>query len=132
MVEGMSVDSKALDEHCYGCALGKQSRYPFPKNSSKKTTDVLELVHSDVCGPMNIASVGGSLYFLTFKDDYSNFTWVYMLKKKSEVLEKCLEFVALAENFTGKSLKRIRTDNGGEILVKNLLNIVSNVVLSNN
>ena len=114
MVEGMSVDSKSLDEHCEGCALGKQSRYPFPKNSPKKTNDVLELVHSDVCGPMNIASVGGSLYFLTFKDDYSNFTWVYMLKKKSEVLEKFLEFLALAENFTGKRLKRIRTDNGGE------------------
>ena len=110
----MSINSKALDEHCEGCALGKQSRYPFPKNSPKKTNDVLELVHSDVCGPMNIASVGGSLYFLTFKDDYSNFTWVYMLKKKSEVLEKFLEFLALAENFTGKRLKRIRTDNGGE------------------
>ena len=45
-MEGISVGSKVVDEHCEGCALGKQTRYPFPKNGSNKTKEVLELVHS--------------------------------------------------------------------------------------
>ena len=114
MVEGISIDAKALEEPCEGCALGKQARYPFPKKSESKTKELLELIHSDVCGPMNIASVGGSLYFVSFTDDYSGYTKVYMLRHKSEVFEKFSEYVALAENFTQKKVKRIRSDNGGE------------------
>lgn len=48
---------------CEGCALGKHRRLPFPR-SDKKASKVLELVHSDICGPMSIESFGGSLYFL--------------------------------------------------------------------
>ena len=110
----MSVGSKFVDEHCEGCALGKHTRYPFPKNGSNKTKEVLELVHSDVCGPMNKVSVGGSVYYVTFVDDYRKFTWLYMMKKKNEVLSKFREFMALVENITGKQLKKIRKDNGGE------------------
>ena len=114
LVDGMEVDSKHVEEVCEGCALGKATRYPFPKVSSKKTTDVLELVHSDVCGPLNIPSVGGSIYFVSFIDDYSNYVWVHMLKRKSEVLEKFVEFVAMAENHSGRTLKKVRSDNAGE------------------
>ena len=72
MVNGMSLDPKEKDnEHCEGCALGKQTRFSFPKKSSSTTKEALELVHSDVCGPMNVPSVGGSVYFVTFIDDYS-------------------------------------------------------------
>ena len=108
MVEGMpDVVLKPVDADCEGCALGKQTRYPFPKNpSGKRTTEVLELVHSDVCGPMSVPSVGGSSYYVTFIDDFTNFVWVYPLKKKSEVFQKFTEFLALAENLTGCRLKR--------------------------
>ena len=57
MVEGMKIDDKVIQESCEGRALGKQTRYPFPKSSEKKT-EVLELVHSDICGLMNTLSVG--------------------------------------------------------------------------
>ena len=114
MVEGMKIDAKALVEPCEGCILGKQARNPFPKKSETKTKDLLELIHSDVCGPMNVASVGGSLYYVSFTDDYSGFTKVFMLKHKSEVFDRFSEYIAYAENFTGKKLKKIRSDNGGE------------------
>ena len=114
LVDGIEIDSKHVEEVCEGCAVGKAVRSPFPKIGSKKSTDLLNLVHTDVCGPLNIASVGGSVYFVTFIDDFSNYVWVYMLKKKSEVLEKFIEFVAMAENFSGKRLKKLRNDNRGE------------------
>ena len=62
-----STDKKAI---CESCVMGKQHRLPYPKSSSTGTTDVLELVHSDVCGPMNTPPVGGSMYFVTFIDDF--------------------------------------------------------------
>ena len=115
LVEGMKmVKLKQLDNNCEGCAVGKATRQPFPKSSSKKSSAVLDLIHSDVCGPLNIPSVGGSIYFVTFIDDYSNFVYVYLLKRKSEVFEKFVEYLAMAENFTGKRLKKFRSDNGGE------------------
>ena len=117
LVEGMSISdakSTSLPENCDGCILGKQSRSPFPKSSQSKTTSVLELVHSDVCGPMSVASVGGSFYFVSFIDDYSRYAWVYIIKKKGEAIEKFKQFIALSENVTGKRIKRFRSDNGGE------------------
>ena len=63
---------------------------------------------------MNIDSVAGSRYFVTFIDDYSRYTTVYMIKHKSQVIEKFKEFVLFAEKLTGKSVKRLKTDNGGE------------------
>ena len=117
LVEGMSIigpKSASVPENCDGCVLGKQSRSPFPKSSDSKTTSVLELVHSDVCGPMSVASVGGSFYFITFVDDYSRYVWVYIIRKKGQAIDKFKEFIALSENTTGKRIKRFRSDNGGE------------------
>ena len=119
MVEGMSiVDSDPSNAKCEGCLLGKQCRNPFPKKSSSKTTEVLELIHSDVCGPMSVPSLGGSTYFVSFIDDFSRHCWVYVIKRKSEAFDKFKEFKALTENQTGKRVKRIRDDNGGEYFSK--------------
>ena len=116
MVEGLTISkSKVPDgEVCEGCVLGKQTRNPFPKKSSSKSNEVLERIHTDVCGPISVSSIGGSLYFITFIDDYSNHLWVYTMKKKSEALDKFIEFSAVNENLMGKNIKRIRSDNGGE------------------
>ena len=72
------------------------------------------LVHSDVCGKLNEKSLGGAEYFLTFIDDKSRYVWVYFLQHKSQVFEKFCEWKAMVEKATGKKLKAIRTDNGGE------------------
>ena len=58
--------------------------------------------------------MNGSRYFLTFIDDLSRFTWVYFLKKKSEVFEKFKDFKASVETATGRNIKALRSNNGGE------------------
>ena len=62
----------------------------------------LEIVHSDLCGPMQTPSLASSHYMLTFIDDYTRKTWVYFLKYKSEVFEKFCHFKALVEKQSGK------------------------------
>ena len=64
---------------CEHCLYGKQTQPPHKKGSSRKI-EPLQLVHSDVCGPMPTASMGGSLYFVTFIDDFSRKVWVYPLR----------------------------------------------------
>ena len=101
--------------------MGKEKRMTFPKKSLHESTEVLELVHTDVCGPMNVPSVGGSRYFVSFVDDFSRIVYVYMLKYKSDVLEKFREYVPMAEKLTGKPIKSIRSDNGGEYISKEII-----------
>uniref|UniRef100_H3H9V7 Integrase catalytic domain-containing protein n=1 Tax=Phytophthora ramorum TaxID=164328 RepID=H3H9V7_PHYRM len=84
------------------------------KSSPNRAKQVLEVVHSDVCGPMQTPTFGGKRYFVTFIDDKSHFCVVYLLRNKSEVAAKFAEFVAFAETQTGKRVKTLRSDNGGE------------------
>jgi len=67
-----------------------------------------------VFGPVPVPSLGKSLYYVSFIDDFSRRTWVYFLRHKSEVFSKFKEFKALVENQTNKKIKVLRTDNGGE------------------
>ena len=78
---------------------------------------MLELVHSDVCGPLSIQARGGYEYFITFTDDYSRFSYVYIMKRKFEAFEKFKEFKVEVENQLGKRIKAIRSDRGGEYLL---------------
>jgi transposase InsO family protein len=79
---------------------------------------ILKLVHSDVCGPLSVPSLGGFIYYVSFIDDFSRKTWIYFLRKKVEVFEKFKEFKSLVENQTDKKIKVLRTDNGGEFCGK--------------
>ena len=115
MVNGMGgVSNKNDNQFCEACTKGKQHRCPYPKSADYRASEPFELVHSDVCGPMPVPSFGGSRYFVTFIDDYSRHTFVYFMKNKSEVLEKFKEFNSYAVNATGKPIKILRSDNGGE------------------
>jgi hypothetical protein len=67
---------------------------------------------------MPVRSLGGSLYYVTFIDDYSRKTWLYLLKSKDEVFNKFQKFKAEIENLTNKKIKTLRTDNGGEYTLK--------------
>jgi hypothetical protein len=84
MVEGLPM---LKNEHaaCEGCALGKMHGDEFPSNSDSKKKDVLELIHIDVCVPMQTRSLGGAYCFLLFIDECTRYTWVYFLRKKSDV-----------------------------------------------
>jgi len=113
MVEGLPI---IKNEHidCESCALGKMHRDEFPSNPDRRKRDILELVHTDVCGPMQTKSLGGASYFLLFIDDCTRYTWVYFLRKKSDVFEYFKEFKNMAEKQTGKFIKILRSDQGGE------------------
>ena len=97
---------------CEPCVEGKHHRAKFDTSGAKRSDSVL--VHSDVCGKMSTQSLSGSEYFLTFIDDKTRYTWVYILKRKDRVFEQFLEWKALAEKSTGQELKVLRTNNGGE------------------
>lgn len=98
---------------CEICVLGKQSRLPF-RDSTTKTSSVLELIHSDVCGPMQVRSLQSSRYFVTFVDDYSRMVAVYAMEHKSMVLEMFKTYKNVVENQLGGKIKMLRTDNGTE------------------
>ncbi|GKV33525.1 hypothetical protein SLEP1_g42028 [Rubroshorea leprosula] len=107
---------------CEICMVNKQHRDSFPKDRSWRAKQVLDLVHSDLCGPINPTSNGGKQYFITFVDDYSRKTWVYFLQTKSEALAAFKNFKVLAENEVGRSVKVLRTDRGGEFNSKEFAN----------
>ena len=114
MVKGLPKLKGAELSTCEGCLKGKCHRLPFPKAVHHRAKKPLELVHSDVCGPMKQKSIGGALYFVTFIDDYSRFITVYTLKHKDEVFERFKEWKAEVENQLGEKVKALRSDNGGE------------------
>ena len=93
-------------------------RLPF-RDAEHKTTAPLEIVHSDLCGPMKHKSIGGSSYFMLLIDDYTKFTAVYFLKKKSEAAECFKNYKAHVEKVHSEKgsnyvIKAVRTDGGGE------------------
>ena len=105
---------------CAGCACGKMKVADFKHTSGSqvKTSRVLELVHSDVMGPMTPRSKGGSRFIVTFVDDFSRFVCVYPMKAKAEVLERFKEFKSMMEGVTGSRVRCLRSDNGGEYCSK--------------
>ena len=71
----------------------------------------------NVCGPLSTQAKGGSEYFITFTDDYSRYSYVYLMRRKSETFEKFKEFRAEIKNQFGKHIKAIRFNRGGEYLL---------------
>jgi len=111
MVKGLPTFKRETAK-CEACIMGKQKRDPFP-TSTWRANKCLQLIHSDICGPME-SSFGGCRYFLLFIDDCTRMTWVYFLKAKSEAFEKIIHFKHLVENSTKERIATLRTDNGGE------------------
>ena len=115
MVTGIDGDFSVQEpEICENCCDGKNHRSPLKSSDSKLQRRPFELVHSDVCGKIDPTSLGGANYFLTFIDDCTRYTWVYFLKKKSDVFEKFKQWKLMVENQFDKKVKTLRTDNGGE------------------
>jgi transposase InsO family protein len=113
MVEGISNCFMDFD-FCEHCVYGKQNWVRFPSSAMREEI-FLQLVHSDVFGPMSVPSLGKYTYYVSFIDDFSRNTWIYFLRKKSEVFDRFKEFKALVENQIEKRIKVMRTYNGGEL-----------------
>ena len=121
-VQGIDIKEMTELSFCEGCLAGKMCRKPFPAVGEIRSTRRLQLVHSDVCGPMHTPSIGGAKYFVTFIDDYTRCCAVYFMKHKSEVFDKFIEFEASVTNDVCKAIGTLRTDNGGEYLSTELQN----------
>ena len=113
LVHGLP-DVGARQRQCISCLRGKQHREAIPKVSTRRASELLELVHSDLCGPMQTQSLGGALYFMLIIDDCSRFTWVYFLHRKDEAFECFKNWKTYVEKDSGKQVKAIRADKGGE------------------
>jgi hypothetical protein len=87
MVTCMPMFSFEHDSICRGCALGKNTKKAFP-HSNRKTNGILDLIHSNLCGPMTSPSMNGCIYYIIFIDDFSSKTWIYFLKTKGECFSK--------------------------------------------
>src|ERR1041385_7160348 len=109
-----SFDFESFDK-CEACLMGKLTWTPFTGHV-ERVTDLLERIHSDVCGPMSIPARGGYLYFVTFTDDLGRYGYIYLMKQKSETFEKFKEFQNEVENHRDKKIKFLRSDRGGEYL----------------
>ena len=93
-------------ETCEACLLGKMTKTPFT-GFPKRVADLLELIHTDVCGPMSTIARGGFQYFITFTDDFSRYGYVYLMKHTSETFEKFKAFQNEVENQRGKKIKAL-------------------------
>ncbi|KAM1331831.1 hypothetical protein ACFX2I_044275 [Malus domestica] len=113
MVQGIPKMDQC-NETCKGCVFGKHHRDSFEAGKAWRVTKPLELIHSDVCGPMKTTTINGNRYFLTFIYDYSRMCWVYFMRFKSEVFTIFKKFKAMVELQSGYQIKRLRSDRGGE------------------
>jgi hypothetical protein len=112
LVTGVPDFSSEHHELCKGCTLGKYTKTAFPSNDSR-AAGILDLIHLDVCGPMSSALLTGSLYYVVFIVDFSQKSWIFFSGFQ--------EFKALVENQTGKKIRVLRWDNGGEYTSKEFM-----------
>lgn len=101
-------------ELCDSYLARKQMRLLFPKAAKYRAKDALKLVHSDLCGPITLATYGGQRYFLLLMDDCSRYMWLQLLMSKDEAAAAIKKFETRAEAESGKKLRVLRTDRGGE------------------
>ena len=113
IVEGLNLDDTPTSILCSGCLYGKMHRRSFPKGK-KRAKRVGELIHADLCGPMQIMSPGGMRYFMTCKDDASCYTELYFLHSKDEANSKFKGLTANLRSRLNRGVEILRTDGGGE------------------
>jgi len=102
------------DQLCDACLAGKHKRTPFPQRALGRSTEVLQLLHGDLCGPISPPTPSGNRYFLLLVDDYSRYMWLALLPSKDGAATAIQRIQAAAECKTGKPLLALRTDGGGE------------------
>ena len=112
IIPAFTYDSK---HSCEVCPLAKQTRLLFPK-SSIQSMKFFELIHCDIWGPHKLETHSGAHYFLTIVDDFTRFTWIFLMKFKSETQMLLKQFIAYAYTQFNSQIKSIRSDNGMEFI----------------
>jgi hypothetical protein len=101
---------------CDICHLAKQKKLPY-SSSFNKADAAYDVIHLDIWGPISIKSIHGFSYFLTAVDDYSRFTWIILMKNKSETRQHVVNLVKMIKTQHNHDVKIIRSDNGPEFLM---------------
>ena len=109
-----SFDYESYDV-CESCLLGKMTKVPFTGHNERES-ELLGLIHTDVCSPFSTHARGGFHYFITFTDDFSRYGFVYLMRHISKSFEKFKEFKNKVENQLDKKIKALQSDRGGEYL----------------
>ncbi|RVW48502.1 Retrovirus-related Pol polyprotein from transposon TNT 1-94 [Vitis vinifera] len=99
---------------CESCQLGKHTRVSFPKRLNNRAKSPFELVHTDVWGPCRTASTLGFQYFVTFIDDYSRCTWLFLMKNRAELFSIFQKFYTEIQTQFNISIRVLRSDNARE------------------
>jgi len=116
LVTGMTIVSKDKpDPVCEPCLAGKMHANPFP-SSTHHAKRPLELIHTDVHGPISVQSPSGFRYWSTFIDDHTDFWAVMPMQKKSDTFSSFKRYKAYAENKLEKHIVALQDDKGGEYM----------------
>lgn len=112
---GINLSKSEVASRCETCIEGKQTKMPH-KETRKRATRPLQLIHSDVFGPVSPVSYDGKRFVVSFVDDYTHFTATYLMEAKSETFHYFKVFEAMATAHFGTKISRFRCDNGGEYI----------------
>jgi len=94
------------------CIKGKQTKHK--RLGANRSSGVLELIHTNICGSFSMASWNGQRYFISFIDDYSCYGYLYLIHEKSESLDTFKIYRNEVETQLSKKIKCVRSDHGGE------------------
>lgn len=111
---------------CEACQMGKSHRKTCRKVVDKRNCQPGDIFHGDICGAMQVDSLGGARYFLLLKDEATVFRYVYFLKQKSNVYECFKDFEKLVHNQRGKSMLVFRVDRGTEFINEHMKKYLRN------
>ena len=105
------LDFSDLNE-CVECYKGKMTN--LNRKGAYRASELLELIHTDICGPINHKTICGNVYYITFIDDFSRFCHIQLLSEKAQSIEAFKVFKAEVELQLGRKIKTVRSDRGGE------------------
>ncbi|GJU34778.1 retrovirus-related pol polyprotein from transposon TNT 1-94 [Tanacetum coccineum] len=114
LVAGISSLTFSKDKTFSACEKGKHHRASFKTKRSFSINKCLHLLHMDVFEPVKPQSISHNTYILVIVDEYSRYTWVFFLKKKSDATNCIMSFIRKIENLNEVKVKELRSDNGTE------------------
>ncbi|GJU49995.1 retrovirus-related pol polyprotein from transposon TNT 1-94 [Tanacetum coccineum] len=120
LVRGLPRLKFEKDHLCFACQLGKSKKHTHKPKPENTNLEVLNTLHMDLCIPMRVQTINGKKYILVIVDDYSWFTWVKFLRSKDEIPEVVIKFLKQIQVGLNKTVRYVRTDNGTELVNKDL------------
>jgi hypothetical protein len=97
---------------CVDCIKGKQTKHT--KKGATRSTKLIEIIRTDICGPFDTLSFGKEKYFITFIDDFSRYSYIYLLHEKYQVVNALEDYIIEVERQLERKVKIIKSDRGGE------------------